>query len=309
MKAVEKKDMFINTRWVQDNRAISVVLILLFIGCYTLSYRLIKDFFSVSRTVSKLTGIFCNTTLPPYFRAALYKAFGTMYNVKFHEARVANLNDFTSFNAFFTRKIKPECRPISDVNNPNSLVSPCDGTVLSLGEVNAKDSTLECIKGNNYRLDEFLFGCQSDQGFAVCDKKLKDAKARGNKVMYLVIYLSPGDYHRFHSPANFVTNHRRHVAGYLEPVDPRYLKTHTDVFKSNERVNLMGKWTHGFFAYCMVGATNVGSIKVNFDESLKTNSYEVTTCRDRVYTEDQPDSPNLTQDGITLEKGEEIGFF
>jgi phosphatidylserine decarboxylase len=127
--------------------------------------------------------------------------------------------------------------------------------------------------------------------------------------MYLVVYLSPGDYHRFHSPANFTANYRRHVAGYLEPVDPRYLKTHTEVFKSNERVNLLGNWTHGFFAYCMVGATNVGSIKLNFDDSVRTNSYEVTTSRDRVYTEDKPNSANLTQDGITLKKGEEIGFF
>lgn len=232
-----------------------------------------------------------------------------MYNVKFHEAQVENLNDFTSFNQFFTRKLKPEARPISDQLNPNSLVSPCDGTVLSLGEVDAKDSTLECIKGNNYRLDEFLYGCQSDKGFKVCDQKLKAAKARGNKVMYLVIYLSPGDYHRFHSPAAFSTNYRRHVAGYLEPVDPRYLKTHTDVFKSNERVNLIGNWAHGFFSICFVGATNVGSIKLNFDDTLKTNSYDVTTSRDRVYTEDQPDSTNLTEDGISLNKGEEIGYF
>lgn len=88
MNIVRKKDMFINTRWIEDNRAISVVLIILFIGCYTLSYRLIKDFFSISRFVSKLTGLFCDSPLPPYFRAALYKAFGMMYKVKFEEARV-----------------------------------------------------------------------------------------------------------------------------------------------------------------------------------------------------------------------------
>lgn len=235
---------------------------------------MVKDSLSLSRMVSKLTGIFCETPLPPYFRAALYKAFGTVYKVKFHEASIENLNDFRTFNEFFTRTLKPEARPISDKHGNNSLVSPADGTVLSFGEVNAKDSTLECIKGNNYRLDEFLFGCQTDEGFSACEKKLHDAKARGNKVIYTVIYLSPGDYHRFHSPANFVTNHRRHVSGYLEPVDPRYLKTHTDVFKSNERVNLMGEWAHGFFAYCAVGATNVGSIKFNFDDTLKTNSSE-----------------------------------
>jgi phosphatidylserine decarboxylase len=151
--------MFINTRWIEDNRALSTALILLFIGCYKLVDRFVRDFLSFSRFVSKLTGLFCDSNLPPYFRAALYKAFGTMYKVKFHEAVVENLNDFPTFNAFFTRKLKADARPISDEKNPSSLCSPCDGTVLSVGEVNAKDSTLECIKGNNYRLDEFLFGC------------------------------------------------------------------------------------------------------------------------------------------------------
>jgi len=61
------------------------------------------------------------------------------------------------------------------------------------------------------------------------------------------------------------------VAGYLEPVDPRYLKTHRDVFKSNERVNVLGDWSHGFFAISFVGATNVGSIKLHFDDILKSN--------------------------------------
>lgn len=61
------------------------------------------------------------------------------------------------------------------------------------------------------------------------------------------------------------------MAGYLEPVDPRYLKTHRDVFKSNERVNVLGDWSHGFFAISFVGATNVGSIKLHFDDILKSN--------------------------------------
>ena len=105
--------------------------------------------------------------------------------------------------------------------------------------------------------------------------------------MYLVVYLSPGDYHRFHSPANFTANYRRHIAGYLEPVDPRYLKKHKEVLKSNERVNLLGDWAHGFFAISFVGATNVGSIKLNFDDTLRTNSYKTATANtpsDKNYT-------------------------
>ena len=88
----------------------------------------------------------------------------------------------------------------------------------------------------------------------------------------MVLYLSPKDYHRFHSPANFTASFRRHIAGYLEPVDPRHVAGHRDVFKSNERVSILGEWVHGFLAVSFVGATNVGSIKLHFDDSLKTNA-------------------------------------
>lgn len=83
--------------------------------------------------------------------------------------------------------------------------------------------------------------------------------------------MAPGDYHRYHSPAHFIANYRRHIAGYLEPVRPDYLQTHKDVLKDNERVNLLGEWKHGLFSMSFVGALNVGSIKLLFDDELKTN--------------------------------------
>jgi phosphatidylserine decarboxylase len=69
---------------------------------------------------------------------------------------------------------------------------------------------------------------------------LKKVKANGNKLFYMVIYLSPGDYHRFHAPAVHTALYRRHIAGYLSPVKPSYVRRHKDVFKNNERVNIFG---------------------------------------------------------------------
>ena len=39
-------------------------------------------------------------------------------------------NGFQSFNQFFYRQIKPECRPICESSNPSVIVSPVDGTYI-----------------------------------------------------------------------------------------------------------------------------------------------------------------------------------
>jgi phosphatidylserine decarboxylase len=52
---------------------------------------------------------------------------------------------------------------------------------------------------------------------------------------------------------------------------PSYLKKHRDVLKNNERVNVFGDWFHGCFIISFIGALNVGSIRINFDEGLSTN--------------------------------------
>ncbi|KAI5749459.1 hypothetical protein M8J76_007486 [Diaphorina citri] len=85
---------------------------------------------------------------------------------------------------------------------------------------------------------------------------------RDNELYQLIVYLAPGDYHRFHSPAKTNIQYRRHFQACWIP----------DLFVLNERAAYMGEWKHGFFSMVMVGATNVGSIKVHCDETLLTNS-------------------------------------
>ena len=114
----------------------------------------------------------------------------------------------------------------------------------------------------------------------------KSVEERGNKLHYCVIYLAPQDYHRFHSPAHACFAYRRHIAGYLESVMPAYLNYRKEVLKNNECVNLLGEWQNGFFALSFIGAMNVGSIAVHFDDMLKTNHYDPTPpyLSDRNYT-------------------------
>lgn len=139
---------------------------------------------------------------------------------------------------------------------------------------------------------------------------------------YFVVYLAPGDYHRFHSPVSWVVEKRRHFAGELFSVSPYLQRTLPGLFTLNERVVLIGRWRWGFFSYTPVGATNVGSIVVNFDRELRTNSLTTDTAADRAaeeaaergepysgFAEATYDGASHLLGGHALKKGEEMGGF
>lgn len=157
-----------------------------------------------------------------------------------------DLKFYETFNKFFTRELKEGARNVERVEDQTTISSPCDGRVLSCGEISTADATIDCVKGRSYRLDEFMLGVRDDseKSIPALVKKVLDA---GNKLYYMVIYLAPSDYHRFHAPAICNAEYRRHIAGYLDPVKPAYVNRHKDVFKNNERVNLFGNWKQGFF--------------------------------------------------------------
>jgi len=139
---------------------------------------------------------------------------------------------------------------------------------------------------------------------------------------YCVIYLAPGDYHRFHSPVSWVVTSRRHFAGELYSVSPYLQRTLPGLFTLNERVVLLGRWRWGFFSYIPVGATNVGSIVINFDKELRTNSLTTDTEADRAaeaaatrgepysgFAEATYEGASALLKGYALKRGEEMGGF
>lgn len=58
--------------------------------------------------------------------------------------------------------------------------------------------------------------------------------------------------------------------GVLMSVNPGVARLVKELFCLNERVALTGQWQHGFFSLTAVGATNVGSIRVYFDQVRRT---------------------------------------
>ncbi len=140
-------------------------------------------------------------------------------------------------------------------------------------------------------------------------------KTSDKALFFAVIYLAPGDYHRFHSPTNWVAKLRRHFVGELYSVAPYFQGHFKDLFVLNERVALLGRWKHGFFSMTPVGATNVGSIKINFDKDLTTNTkYEhpiysrsnSLTDSDSIFSNSSISTSNSTASTTSLSKKKQV---
>lgn len=93
-----------------------------------------------------------------------------------------SLSSFPSLHDFFIRKLKEESRPLAGA----PIVSPVDGKVEIAGDLH--DSIRFLVKNQQYSLSDLLG-----------NRALSDSYKNGK---YIVLYLSPADYHRIHSPAD-----------------------------------------------------------------------------------------------------------
>lgn len=252
------------------------------------------------RAASRMWGWVHNMELPQPIRTPLLNLFISTYGCDIKEATVEDINYYKSLGEFFSRQLKKETRP---VHPGKCLVSPSDGLVLHFGRI--ENGLIEQVKGITYSLESFL-GLKSlnpvENEMEMDEKYEKSLLMHKDNVLYhCVIYLAPGDYHKFHSPAEWMVSHRKHFHGELLSVRPGIVSWIAGLFNINERVVYTGEWQHGFFSLTAVGATNVGSIKVYFDDTLQTNRKK---CTKGTFEEKQfcPPVP------IT-EKGEPFGEF
>src|SRR3546814_18134335 len=82
----------------------------------------------------------------------LIRLFSLGYAIALTQAEHARIEDYESFNHFFTRALKPGARPLPD--DPQAFISPVDGTVSQFGRVT--DGRLFQAQGHNYSIHALL---------------------------------------------------------------------------------------------------------------------------------------------------------
>lgn len=172
------------------------------------------------------------------------RLFVKYYNVDLSESQVQDADDFASFESFFTRELKPGCRPI-DVD-PSVIVSPVDATIAEYGTI-TQDGALGA-KGREYLIEELV----------------KEAVGEFEGGTYIVLYLSPRDYHRVHMPvaANLVKT--REIPGQLYSVNDASFGKRPKLFCCNERLVCFLESNGRPLIVVLIGALIVASISTNW---------------------------------------------
>jgi phosphatidylserine decarboxylase len=158
------------------------------------------------------------------------------------DLNIAQKQSFNSFNDFFTRKLKPEARPID--TNRSSFIAPADGKIMAWEDLSNADFI---VKGYRFNTTSFLG-----------DSVLGKLYANGS---LMVIRLAPNDYHRFHFPTGGDISEITKVDGYYYSVNPIALREMVEIFCMNKREYVtLSTSDFGEIIMAEVGATMVGSI-------------------------------------------------
>ncbi|GKT12074.1 MAG: phosphatidylserine decarboxylase [Thiomicrorhabdus sp.] len=216
----------------------------------------------------------------PWIKNNVIRGLSKLYGINIREAADEDINNYPHFNAFFTRELKPEARPIDD--RENCWVSPVDGIISQSSHINGNQ--IIQAKCHPYTVEALVGG---DISYA---KTFENGEAA-------VIYLSPKDYHRIHIPVDANLLSMTYVPGDLFAVNPATVRNVEGLFARNERLVIRFESEQGGFCLIMVGAIFVGSMQTVWEGKI-TPEYEPT-----IKHWDYSDA------NLQFNKGDEIGRF
>jgi phosphatidylserine decarboxylase len=228
--------------------------------------------------LSRLVGLLAASKADAVKNTFIQK-FAARYHVDMAEAAEPDLLAYESFNAFFTRALKPGVRPID--TTPGGIACPADGAISQLGPVQGE--RVYQAKGHDYTLTELLGGSAAHA-------------ALFENGVFATVYLSPRDYHRVHMPYGGTLREMIYVPGDLFSVNTRTAENVPRLFARNERVVALFDTDLGPMAVIMVGAMIVTSVETVWAGLVQPHGRHVLT------TTYKPGE-------VVLEKGAEMGRF
>ena len=178
-------------------------------------------------------------------KTLLIHLFKTFYKVSLANAKIQRVEDYNSFNEFFTREITIES--IKDKQTSGLIFSPAEGMISQIGEI--RDEKLIQAKGHSYSLAEL-------SGLDI------EPYAGGS---FVTIYLSPSNYHRVHLPISATLKKTVSIPGALYSVNTATERSIPNLFCKNERLVCQFESERGPILVILVGALIVASIEMDWE--------------------------------------------
>ena len=201
------------------------------------------------------------------------------FDVNLDEAANPDPDSYESFNAFFTRALKPGARPIAA--GARVVACPADGAISQIGPI-TQDRIFQA-KGHDYSVATLLGG----------DAERARPFIGGH---FATVYLSPRDYHRVHMPFTGRLREMIYVPGDLYSVNAVTAGRVDNLFARNERLVCVFDTAAGPMAVVLVGAMIVAGIATVWAGDIRPHGRNVTIS-------------SYQHQNIVLQKGDELGRF
>ncbi|MHB8911806.1 MAG: archaetidylserine decarboxylase [Lysobacter sp.] len=215
----------------------------------------------------------------PRLRGWLIDTVTRKFGVDLDEAVQSDPLAYPTFNAFFTRALKPGAR-VPDPD-PDALLMPADGRISQCGAI--EGGRIFQAKGQSFTAAELLGDANAAAPFA--------------NGLFATVYLAPKDYHRVHMPWTGRLLETVHVPGRLFSVGPDAVRHVPRLFARNERLVCHFDTDFGPMAVVMVGALLVSGVETVW------SGEEIPRYGDTVTIKD------YRGEDITLERFDEMARF
>jgi phosphatidylserine decarboxylase len=176
------------------------------------------------------------------------KSFVDAYNINMLDFEPSDINKYSTFADFFTRRHASGSRPISEPEDLSVAVVVADSRLVVYDTV-AETKKL-WIKGADFSITNLVMD--------------KDLGARFNQAAVASFRLSPQDYHRYHSPVTGTVKLYRSMPGDYYQVDAVALHSKVDILTRNARSYVViDSNEFGEVLFVAIGATDVGTVCIH----------------------------------------------